>query len=154
MIFVTVGTQLPFDRLIAAMDQVAARLDEPVVAQIGPSRYVLTNMQTVDRLTVAEFRGMFADARAVVSHAGIGTLLTGMALKKPLLMMARDAARGEHRNDHQKATLAALDGRAGVYRVENADDILALLRAPELTRAERGEAGQRQQLIASVRAVL
>ena len=50
---------------------------------------------------------------AIVAHAGMGTILTALELGKPLLIMPRRAALGEHRNDHQLATaerFAAVDG--------------------------------------------
>ena len=44
MIFVAVGTQLPFDRLIRSVDQWAGRSRHEVFAQIGPADYVPRNM--------------------------------------------------------------------------------------------------------------
>ena len=43
-------------------------------------------------------------AKAIVAHAGMGTILTALEMGKPLLVMPRRAALGEHRNDHQLAT--------------------------------------------------
>lgn len=51
MIVVTVGTQLPFDRLIKMIDDIAPSLDEEIFAQVGVSTYRPQNMKfsaTVD----------------------------------------------------------------------------------------------------------
>jgi UDP-N-acetylglucosamine transferase subunit ALG13 len=46
------------------------------------------------------------EATAIVAHAGIGTILTGLEMGKPLLVMPRKASLGEHRSDHQMATVS------------------------------------------------
>ncbi|MGO7205561.1 glucuronosyltransferase, partial [Rhizobium ruizarguesonis] len=43
MILVTVGTQLPFDRLVKAVDTFATELSKPVLAQIGRGSYTPQN---------------------------------------------------------------------------------------------------------------
>jgi len=72
MLFVTVGTT-DFDSLIKAMDQLAAELDEKVIAQIGKGKYIPDNMEYF-RFTPALDR-YFDMARIVISHGGMGTIL-------------------------------------------------------------------------------
>src|SRR3954462_1175882 len=105
MIFVVVGTQLPFDRLIRAVDEWAGnRRQRDVVAQIGPTAYRASNIKTHRFLEPAEFRRYMERADFVVSHAGMGTVITALELGKPVLVMPRRADLLEHRNDHQIAT--------------------------------------------------
>jgi UDP-N-acetylglucosamine transferase subunit ALG13 len=105
MIFVSVGTQLPFDRLITAVDAWAgAAADREVFAQIGPSRLELRHIQHAQFVSPKECRERMLAADAIVAHAGMGTILTALEMGKPLLVMPRRAALGEHRNDHQLAT--------------------------------------------------
>ena len=72
MIFITVGTT-DFDDLIRMMDRIAGRLNERVVAQIGRGDYVPYHMEyfrfapSLDRY--------FQEARVVVAHGGLGTLI-------------------------------------------------------------------------------
>ena len=105
MIFVTVGTQLPFDRLVAAIDTWAGSGSSvPVFAQIGPSRLRPRNIEFAQFITPAECAQRMEEADAIVGHAGMGTILTALELGTPVLVMPRRAALGEHRNDHQLAT--------------------------------------------------
>lgn len=105
MIFVSVGSQMAFDRLIREVDAWAgARGRRDVFAQIGPSSYAPANLEAVDFLTPAEFEERVRSATALVSHAGTGTILTALALGKPLLVFPRRAALRETRNDHQLPT--------------------------------------------------
>jgi UDP-N-acetylglucosamine transferase subunit ALG13 len=113
VIFVTVGTQLGFDRLIRAVDVWAAAAGggREVFAQIGPGDYVPRHMKYSPFISPQECLDRMAHADAIVAHAGMGTILSALELAKPVLVMPRQAALGEHRNDHQLATarrLAAL----------------------------------------------
>jgi UDP-N-acetylglucosamine transferase subunit ALG13 len=104
VIFVTVGTQLPFDRLITAVDRWAgAHPGRPVFAQIGPSARP-RNIDSRDFISPAQCEQRIRDAKVVVAHAGMGTILTALELGTPVLVMPRRADLGEHRNDHQLAT--------------------------------------------------
>lgn len=53
-------------------------------------------------------------AQVIVSHAGMGSLLTALRHRRPILIMPRKASLGEHRNDHQMATARWMEGRPGV----------------------------------------
>ena len=105
MIFVTVGTQVPFDRLVAAVDAWAEAQDgRRVFAQIGPTDLRPRHIESRAFIPPEECRKRIRDARLVVAHAGMGTILSALELGTPVLVMPRRAALGEHRNDHQLAT--------------------------------------------------
>ena len=105
MIFVTVGTQLPFDRMVRTIDQWAgARSYGEVFAQIGPAKYRPKNIPWAEFLDADECRRKIEQADVVVAHAGMGSILTALELGKPIVIMPRLSALGEHRNDHQLAT--------------------------------------------------
>jgi UDP-N-acetylglucosamine transferase subunit ALG13 len=70
-----------------------------------------------------EFRNRVQSASLVVSHAGIGTILTALQVGTPILVMPRRSDCGEHRSDHQVATVEALRGRQGVHVVMNERDL-------------------------------
>jgi UDP-N-acetylglucosamine transferase subunit ALG13 len=150
MIFATTGTQLPFPRLIAALDALAATLPEPIIAQIGPDRGRYDNLQTHESLTPAEFDEMFTEARVIVAHAGIGTILSARRHRCPLILVPRRADLNEHRNDHQGATARGLEQRAGLNIVWDVADLEAALRDPH-PPAEAGDIGPLDQLHAHLR---
>jgi UDP-N-acetylglucosamine transferase subunit ALG13 len=105
LIFVTVGAQMHFDRLIRTVDSWAQeRGRRDVFAQVGPSEYSARWIATTRFLEPAAFRARAEQASALVAHAGMGTILTALELGKPLLVFPREVARRETRNDHQVAT--------------------------------------------------
>jgi UDP-N-acetylglucosamine transferase subunit ALG13 len=105
VIFVTVGAQMPFDRLVKAVDQWAGENSRnDVFAQIGQSEYRPSNIQWTNFLEPDEFKRKFETAKVVVAHAGTGSIITALQLGKPVLVMPRRADLRETRNDHQIAT--------------------------------------------------
>lgn len=104
-VFVTVGTQLPFDRLIRIVDQWAGLTPRArVFGQIGPTKYRPQHMEWEPFIDAGECRRRVAEANAVVAHAGMGTIITALELGTPIVVVPRLASLGEHRNDHQIAT--------------------------------------------------
>jgi UDP-N-acetylglucosamine transferase subunit ALG13 len=128
VIFVTVGTQLAFDRLIQAVDEWAGHHDgEKIFAQTGHARYAPRNMEHRDFVPPGEADALFLDAELIISHAGMGSILTALSYHKPILILPRKAALGEHRNDHQMATAKWLEHRPGVTVAWEAAQIGPLL---------------------------
>ncbi len=105
MLFVTVGAQMPFDRMIRAVDAWAEKkTGVEVFAQIGKTDLRPKHIRWVEFLAPQEFRYYFQSATAIVAHAGMGSIITALELGKPLLVMPRRGDLGETRNDHQVAT--------------------------------------------------
>lgn len=125
VILVTVGMQLGFDRLIAAMDALAPTLGLPVIAQTGKGRYTPQNMDARAKIAPAVFERLVQQSRLIVSHAGIGTVLTAARFAKPIILVPRRAGLGEHRNDHQLATVKQLSGRPSILVAMDEADLPA-----------------------------
>ena len=98
--------------------------------------------------------GLSIARRIVVAHAGIGTILSAQKARKPIVVMARRAARREHRNDHQVATCAQLQGRRGLYVADDAADLRALLSGPPLQPLPAEDYPERAVLLANLRSYL
>jgi UDP-N-acetylglucosamine transferase subunit ALG13 len=134
MIFVTVGSQLPFDRLIKGVDAWAEQNpSEPCVAQIGNTSYVPSHLAWDKSLPVDIFHQKYREARLIVSHAGIGNIMLALELQKPLIIMPRRADLGEHRNDHQMATVKWLKEKISLTVAYDDNELHAALRAPAHT---------------------
>ena len=132
MILVTVGTQLTFDRLIRAVEswaQAQGRTD--LVFQTGKGGYKPSIGKVCEFIGPVELDRMISEAELVIGHAGIGTIISRLSLSKPIVVMPRLYALGEHRNDHQKATVAHMRHMPGVVV---ADDEQALAEAINTAR--------------------
>lgn len=130
MILLAVGTQEPFDRLVRAVDQWVADTGHPVFGQlgrIGPESYRPANFEWAPLLPAAEFEARFAVAPLVIAHAGMGAIIGSLCQGKPLVIMPRRASLGEHRNEHQLATVEKFRDRPGIFVAEDETQLAATL---------------------------
>jgi UDP-N-acetylglucosamine transferase subunit ALG13 len=130
MIFVTIGSMFPFERLIRHMDQWA--LDHPgeeVFAQIGAGAYEPRHMAWERMLNPREFEGRVRAASLIVAHAGMGSFITAMENAKPIVLMPRRAADREHTTDHQLDTAHWLKDKPGVHVATTFEELVAAIGA-------------------------
>ncbi len=105
MIFIVVGTQQPFDRLVKSVDNWSSTSgNNDIIAQIADANYKPTNFKWFDYIPMKEFNELFLKADLIVAHAGMGTIISALQYQKPIIVMPRLASFREHRNDHQLAT--------------------------------------------------
>ena len=156
MIFVTVGTQVPFDRLVAAVDHWAeTRNRTDVFAQTGSRGYVPRHVASKPFIDPAEFRQRVAEASLVVAHAGMGSIITALEIGKPILVMPRRADLKEHRNDHQIATARALGEQGRIKVAMDQQELVAKLDDGDTFRAVATiRAGAAPELLSTIRAFL
>jgi UDP-N-acetylglucosamine transferase subunit ALG13 len=116
MIFVTVGTQLGFDRLIKFVDLWAERNPNvDVFCQISHGTYLPQHCNYSKDLSSVEFEKKFKESKVVLAHAGMGSIISALEFQKPLIIMPREFKYGEHRNDHQMATVEKYLDKEGLY---------------------------------------
>jgi UDP-N-acetylglucosamine transferase subunit ALG13 len=124
VIFVTVGSQLSFDRLVAAVDDWAAhRPDAKLFGQVGDTARPPVNFPSVSTMPPEEYQQQFAQAELIVGHAGMGTIIAALELGKPLLMLPRLASLRESRNDNQVGTARHFRSFAQFEVVESESEI-------------------------------
>ena len=57
----------------------------------------------------------------------MGSILTALRVKKPIIIFPRKASLNEHRNDHQLATSESFANVEGVYVAKSKDELFDLL---------------------------
>lgn len=129
MIFVTVGAQMPFDRLVQAVDEWAGRSGtHNVFAQIGNTHLRPRHIEWAPFLQPAEFLARVREARLIIAHAGMGSILTALEHGKPILVMPRRGDLGETRNDHQVDTGKQLGQMGLVHVARDESELIERLR--------------------------
>jgi len=140
LILVTVGLMYGFERLVKEMDGIAGRMDEAVIMQIGDTTYKpknaiyfrFTSNEGIDRL--------YEDARVVVCHAGVGSILTALEHGKPVIAVPRRKKYGEHVDDHQLDIAGEMEkeGRITVvHDVGELEDVLTNVSAGSVAKVEK-----------------
>ncbi len=131
MIFVTVGHELRFDRLIRGLDEWVKETSYKdifaQVAELGEEGYKPRNFEWQSFLDPETFKARFDKADLIVAHAGMGTIITALTMKKPLLIMPRKGALKETRNDHQIATAEQFARRNGIYVANDETELGSVL---------------------------
>lgn len=149
MILVTVGTsETPFDRLLQAFD-VVERPDEELVVQHGPSSVRPRGASCVDFLPFDQLVDAIRRARLVVTHAGVGSIMTTLANGKRPIVVPRLRRFDEAVDDHQLALGRRLAESGLVVLVESPEDVLARLDAA--SALSELETGPSRELVAELR---
>ena len=148
MIFVAVGTQLPFDRLIEAVDTWSGCSLNEVIAQVGTGgKYKPQNILCYQYVTTSDFARFCSEADIIVAHAGMGVILTARELGKPLIIMPRIAKFKEHRNNHQLATARHFGELDGIYVADDIKRLHILLEGRDKLLGWRDTKGASENLV-------
>jgi UDP-N-acetylglucosamine transferase subunit ALG13 len=124
MIFATVGSMLPFERLIRELDDWAeTNPSVPCFAQIGNGTYEPRHMHWQRKVTSAEYRRQVSAAKLVVAHVGIGSIFSALELEKPILLVPRYSDTKEHTTDHQIHTAKRWRDHPNVVVAERQDNL-------------------------------
>jgi len=141
MIFVSVGMHHQgFDRLIRAMDDLDTSLGEPVVMQIGASSYEPRNARYFRFAGNDEVESLMEAARVVVIHCGVGSIISALRHRVPLVVVPRLKRYGEHVDDHQLEVARVLgeSGRATVlFDVEGLREAIGRAHPPPVVSDRR-----------------
>lgn len=156
MIFLTVGSQLSFDRLTGAVDEWAARRPgAELFGQVGNTETPPLHFPSIATMSPAEYQRRFAEAELIVAHAGMGTIIAALESRKPMLMLARVARLGESRNDNQVGTARHFSS-FGLFEVVQSESEVAaamdhMLANLEVYRSASSEFGVAESLIDAIR---
>lgn len=105
MIFATVGTwHSGFDRLIQKLDELSekGKFDEQIIAQVGNGNYLPNHFyKTIKFCSPIEFDDLISQSSVVVTHAGVGTMISALLKNKPVIVVPRKESLNEVDDEHQ-----------------------------------------------------
>lgn len=126
LIFVTLGTQdKQFKRLLDAVEKLD--IDEKIIAQTGSTKFESNKMEIHKYLTNDEFIKYMNEARVIITHAGVGTIIQGLKLNKKMIVAARKKEYKEHVNNHQEQILKVFSDDGYIIALEKFDDLPELI---------------------------
>lgn len=130
MIFVVLGTQkFQCNRLLQIIDELidAGSISEEVYAQRGHSDYEPKNYAVADFLSKEEFENKIEECSLLITHSGVGTILSGMNHHKPVIVFPRLKKYKEHVDDHQLDIARAFSKKNLVLMCGEEDDMAELI---------------------------
>lgn len=104
MILITLGTQdKQFTRLL---DMVQKEIDngnikDKVVVQAGHTKFKSKDMEIFDLIDRDKFSDLISKCDILITHGGVGSIITGLNNNKKVIVVPRLAKYDEHMNDHQ-----------------------------------------------------
>lgn len=104
MILVTLGTQdKSFKRLLDAIQKQInlGNIKDKVVVQAGCTKYQSKDMEIFSLIDRDEFSKLIKECDLLITHGGVGSILTGLKNDKKVIAAARLEEYKEHTNNHQ-----------------------------------------------------
>lgn len=130
MILVTLGTQdKSFTRLL---DEIQEQIDlgnikDKVVVQAGYTKYDSKDMEIFDLISRDEFDKMISKCDLLITHGGVGSILTGLKNNKTVIVCPRLAKYKEHMNDHQVQIVNNFSKEGYILKYGEGDDLANIL---------------------------
>lgn len=129
MIFVTLGTQdKTFPRLLEAIEKL--EIEDEIIMQVGSTNFKTqkSNIKIFKYLSPDEFNDYMIKAEVVITHAGVGTIIQGLKLRKKMIVAPRLKKYKEHVNDHQTQILDTFSNNGYILPLNDFDDLGKLIK--------------------------
>ena len=104
MILVTLGTQdKSFTRLLDSIQEQInnGKIKDKVIVQAGFTKYDSKDMEIFDLIDRDKFSDLIKKCDLLITHGGVGSILTGLKNNKKVIVCTRLSKYKEHMNDHQ-----------------------------------------------------
>ena len=126
MILVTLGTQdTNFVRLLEKIDQLINNglIKDKVIVQAGFTKYNSENMEIFDLIPQDEFNDLMDKADIIITHGGVGNIISALEKNKKVIAVPRLAKYGEHINDHQTQIIAKFNALGYIIGLQDVDEL-------------------------------
>jgi len=130
MILVTLGTQdRSFKRLLDAIQKQIdnGNIQDKVVVQAGHTTYESKDMEIFDLLDRDKFAELISQCDLLITHGGVGSILTGLNNNKKVIAAPRLKEYNEHQNNHQLEIIEKFSNSGLIlplYDLDNLDKVL------------------------------
>lgn len=126
MILVTLGTQdKTFVRLLDEIDKLINKgiIQDKVIVQAGFTKYSSDNMEIFDLIPQDEFNDLMSKADLVITHGGVGNIISALEKNKKVIAVPRLAKYKEHINDHQTQIIAKFSALGYIIGLQDVDEL-------------------------------
>lgn len=131
MIFITLGTQdKSFERLLKEIDLLIEKgiIKEKVIVQAGFTKYKSRNMEVTDFISNEQFEKNVKTCNYLITHGGVGSILTGLKNNKKIIAVPRLKKYNEHTNDHQLQIIKKFNDSKYIIGIDKVEELEASLK--------------------------
>lgn len=132
LILVTLGTQdKKFTRLL---DSIQKQIDDKVIVdevivQAGfSSDYKSNDMEIFDLIPLDDFDKLIKKCDLLITHGGVGSIISGLKNNKKVIAAARLKEYGEHTNNHQLQIIENFVRKGYILSLDNFDKLGEVLK--------------------------
>ena len=132
MILVTLGTQdKSFERLLKAIQKQIdlGIIKDRVVVQAGCTKFNSKDMEIFDLISMDEFDKLVEQCDILITHGGVGSIITGLNKNKKVIAAARLAKYREHINDHQLQIVDNFSKQGYILKLDDFDNLGELIKS-------------------------
>lgn len=126
MILVLLGTQNnSFHRLLEEIQKNIdnGNIKEEVVVQKGYTKFESENMTMYTQLPVDELKKLIDKADLVITHGGVGSIITAIEENKKVIAVPRLKKYKEHVNDHQLDIIKSFDDAGYIIGLDSVEKL-------------------------------
>lgn len=134
MILVLLGTQNnSFHRLLEEIEKNIDEgiIKEEVIVQAGYTKFKSYKMRIIDLISTEELEKLQEEANLIITHGGVGSIITSIRKEKKVIAVPRLHEYGEHVNNHQIEIIKKFDEQGyiiGIEKVEKLEEAIKNLK--------------------------
>lgn len=126
MILVMLGTQNnSFHRLLEKIDDLINKriINDEVVVQAGYTKYESNNMKIFSLIPVEELEELIEKADLVITHGGVGSIISSLKKGKKVIAVPRLHEYQEHVNNHQKEIIETFNKKGYIIGIQDVNQL-------------------------------
>lgn len=126
MILVLLGTQNnSFHRLLEEIQKNIenGKIKEEVIVQKGYTKFESKEMRIFDELSKDEFEKLVEQADVIITHGGVGSIITSILKGKKVIGVPRLKKYKEHVNNHQLDIIEFFDEKHYIIGIKDVKEI-------------------------------
>lgn len=148
MILVTLGTQdKKFYRLLEAVESEIknGNINDEVIVQAGCSKdFKSENMKIFDLIPMDEFEDLMSKCDILITHGGVGSIVSGLNKGKKVIAAARLKEYGEHTNDHQLQIIENFTNEGYILSLDKFDELDKVLKYSKTFKPKKYKSNSRK----------
>ncbi len=126
MILVLLGTQNnSFHRLLEEIERLLQNkvINEEVIVQAGYTKYDSKSIKILDFISNKELEELQKKADLIITHGGVGSIITSIEMGKKVIAVPRLHEYGEHVNNHQKEIVEKFHKNGNIIGIQSVGEL-------------------------------
>lgn len=131
MILITLGTQdKQFTRLLDMVQEQINKgnIQDKIIVQAGYTKYESKDMEIFDLIDRDKFADLISKCDLLITHGGVGSIITGLQHDKKVIVAPRLAKYNEHMNNHQLQIVNNFSKKGYILPLYENDDLNKVLK--------------------------